>query len=450
MVRRTSHIVFVLILFFASAQIFGQRHVFSEVRVNQSNPYVGQPVEVSLSIYTSTWFTQGVNFGNIKVNGAFTVFFRSIPSSKKINGKNYAGVTAYYNVFPYDDKDVVFPSLEFTVETPKEGDFKGVPVKVKTTERVIRVKSIPKGIESNTWLVANGLNLSENWLGNEKSVKVGDVLERKVTRKAYGTVAELIPPLIWDSIPGVSNYALRSEVNNEKTKTSIYSVRSEGTRYLFEKEGSVTIPAIEVTWWNPVQRKLFKRTLPAKSFEVLPNPDLGMLESVRDSLQIQIADTDPEPVDEARNGIFGLTWKQVVLYGLLTIVIIKLILEAYKYVFIRKNLPEQFRKKREIYRQSEPYFFKRFKFSLKGGDTGDIIEKLYQWIDRLDLTEPTLQHLARTYGNKDLISFSNGSIDEFSTEEWTEQDSNFEITRKNILSSRATKPVTERNDWINP
>jgi hypothetical protein len=185
MVRRISHIAFVLILLFASAQIFGQRHVFSEVRVNQSNPYVGQPVEVSLSIYTSTWFTQGVNFGNIKVNGAFTVFFRSVPSSKKVNGKNYSGVTAIYNVFPYDNKDVVFPSLEFTVETPREGDYKGVPVKVKTTERAIRVKSIPKGIESNTWLVANGLNISENWQGNEKSIKVGDVLERKVTRKAY-------------------------------------------------------------------------------------------------------------------------------------------------------------------------------------------------------------------------------------------------------------------------
>lgn len=449
MVRRISHIAFVLILLFASAQIFGQRHVFSEVRVNQSNPYVGQPVEVSLSIYTSTWFTQGVNFGNIKVNGAFTVFFRSVPSSKKVNGKNYSGVTAIYNVFPYDNKDVVFPSLEFTVETPREGDYKGVPVKVKTTERAIRVKSIPKGIESNTWLVANGLNLSENWQGNEKSIKVGDVLERKVTRKAYGTVAELIPPLIWDSIPGVSNYALRSEVSNEKTKTSIYSVRSEGTRYLFEKEGSVTIPAIEVTWWNPAQKKLFKRTLPAKSFEVLPNPDLGMLESVRDSLSVDLEE-NMDSTQESDDGIIGLSRRQIILLTLAVILLIKGILKIYKYVFVTKMLAKRIREKRRAYKESEAYFFKRFKSGVKGGDTGDIIEKLYQWIDRLQLKEPTFHVFAKIYGNEQLMIFADEFSEDFDIKELKKQLVNIEKARKKYLQGPDIDNNSIKPQWINP
>jgi hypothetical protein len=449
MVRRISHIAIVLILLFASAQIFGQRHVFSEVRVNQSNPYVGQPVEVSLSIYTSTWFTQGVNFGNIKVNGAFTVFFRSVPSSKKINGKNYSGVTAIYNVFPYDNKDVVFPSLEFTVETPREGDYKGVPVKVKTTERVIRVKSIPKGIESNTWLVANGLNLSENWQGNEKSIKVGDVLERKVTRKAYGTVAELIPPLIWDSIPGVSNYALRSEVSNEKTKTSIYSVRSEGTRYLFEKEGSVTIPAIEVTWWNPAQKKLFKRTLPAKSFEVLPNPDLGMLESVRDSLSVDLEEK-MDSTEESDDGIIGLSRRQIIFLTLAVILLIKGILKIYKYVFVTKMLAKRIREKRRVYKESEAYFFKRFKSCVKGEDTGDIIEKLYQWIDRLELKEPTFHVFAKIYGNEQLMIFADEFSEDFDIKELKKQLVNIEKARKKYLQGPDIDNNSIKPQWINP
>ena len=82
-------ISFCLLLFMMTFHGFGQGHLFSEVNIDRSKVYVGEPVEVSVGIYTSTWFTKGVNFGNIKVNGAFTVYFRSVSSSKQMNGKNY-------------------------------------------------------------------------------------------------------------------------------------------------------------------------------------------------------------------------------------------------------------------------------------------------------------------------------------------------------------------------
>ena len=64
---------------------FSQGHLFSDVKLNQGSVYVGQPVKVTVLVYTSTWFTRGVDPGNIKVNGAFTVYFRSVSSSKQIN-----------------------------------------------------------------------------------------------------------------------------------------------------------------------------------------------------------------------------------------------------------------------------------------------------------------------------------------------------------------------------
>ncbi|MCK5816354.1 MAG: hypothetical protein KAH07_10470, partial [Flavobacteriaceae bacterium] len=94
----------ILFLLLICSQLFyGQRHLISDVSINRSSVFVGQPVKVSVSVYTSTWFTKGVNPGNIKVNGAFTVYFRSLSNSKKINRQTYAGVTMYFHVFPYDD-----------------------------------------------------------------------------------------------------------------------------------------------------------------------------------------------------------------------------------------------------------------------------------------------------------------------------------------------------------
>ncbi len=72
--------------------------LWSEVELNRSSVYVGQPIQVTVKVYTSTWFTEGVNPGNVKVNGAFTVYFRSVSVSKKEAGKTIAGVEMIFNV----------------------------------------------------------------------------------------------------------------------------------------------------------------------------------------------------------------------------------------------------------------------------------------------------------------------------------------------------------------
>ncbi len=151
---RSTYFHFILFLFIGFIST-AQKHLITDVRINKNTVYVGEPVEVSVSVYTSTWFTKGVNPGNIKVNDAFTVYFRSLSNSKQINGQTYAGVTMTFNVFPYDNKDIIFPSMEFTVETPDNGDYKGVNRLVKTPSRTIKVKPVPLSFNRNEWSFRN-------------------------------------------------------------------------------------------------------------------------------------------------------------------------------------------------------------------------------------------------------------------------------------------------------
>ena len=166
-----------------------------------------------------------------------------------------------YHVFPYSEKDLLFPSLDITVESPAEGDYKGARHLVKSAEKRIRVTPVPAGFDRDEWLVTTGLGISDNWEGDLQHVKVGDVLERQITRTAQGTVSELIPPIGWDSVPDVSMYAARSVVRNNKTATDISAVRTETMRFLFEKEGEVILPEMVFSWYDPVQKQLYKRTL---------------------------------------------------------------------------------------------------------------------------------------------------------------------------------------------
>lgn len=447
MVKLQIKYILLVLTLFLSFSMQAQRHLIPNVQINKSAVYVGEPVEVSVSIFTSTWFTSGINPGNIKVNNAFTIYFRSLSSSKQINGQTYAGVTLYFNVFPYDNEDLIFPELEFTVETPDKGGYKGIKRVVKTPERTIKVKPIPPGFNKNEWLVSSNMTASDNWLGNMIEVKVGDVLERKITRNVAGTVSELVPPVVWDTIPNVSLYPTRSNVDSKKTKTSISATRTDGIRYLFEKEGAIVIPEKELTWYNPRAKKLFKRTLKGYTILVKPNPDLGMLETMRDSLQVSVP-VDTVGVEENDpKTILGLSIKQFL--KLLVLVIVG----GYFFIKLLKRVYNKLKIRRATYLVSEAYFFKEFLKSINSHNSTKIMNALYQWIDKLQLDEPTIAFFVSKYGNgeldNDLIQIMNATNSE-SLKKLNLSKQNWFKARLKYLENLKNKGVNISGNWVNP
>ena len=445
MVKLQLKYILVVFTFLCSFLVQAQRHLITDTQINKSSVYVGEPVEVSVSIFTSTWFTSGVNPGNIKVNDAFTVYFRSLSTSKQINGQTYAGVILYFNVFPYDDKDLIFPELEFTVETPNKGGYKGVKRVVKTPKRAIKVKSVPPGFNKNEWLVTSNMTVTDNWSGNMNEVKVGDVLERKITRNVAGIVSELVPPIVWDTITNVSLYPTRSSVDSKKTKTSISATRIDGIRYLFEKEGEVKIPEKVLTWWNPRAQKLFKRTLKGYTIVVKPNPDLGILESIRDSLQVSVPLKPTGIEKESATTILGLSLKQflMLLAGLILVVyfLIRFLIKVYK----NQKL------KQEVYKTSEAYFFKEFLKSIGKEDSKQSLNALYAWIDRLQLQEPTIEYFVTTYGSDTLQEDLNKIISSVNTSDSLQLNiSAWKKARVLYLKRFKSVKASVLKKWVNP
>lgn len=383
---RILSILFVLPLILAAEHLNAQG-LWTNVSVNKSSVYVGEPVQVTISVYTETWFTRGIDIGNINVSGAFCSYFRPVSTSVKRDGKECPGVQLIYNVFPYVENDIIFPSLEIEVETPKVGDYKGVKHIVKSPQRRIQVKPIPSDMKSSDWLVASNLIVSERWSGSLRNVKVGDVLSRSVVRKASGTVAELIPPSVWDSLTDVSTYPGKSSINTFKTKTSISSQREESVSYLFEKEGTVVIPERIYTWYNPVSKKLYKRTLKAETVEVKANSDLGMLSSIRDSLQMQQQEIEVVETSAKPLLILGLSPRNFALALISVLVLCYFLLKTIK------HLLRSVKSRREAYLHSEAYYFDKLKGAIRRKREAEIVNALYRWIDELQLDEPTFKFL---------------------------------------------------------
>ncbi len=431
-----------LVLLGITSLCHGQ-NIWSEVTLKRTNVYVGQPVEVSIKVYTSTWFTSGIDPGNIQVNGAYTIYFRPVSRSFQRDGKNYAGVELIYHVFPHVQHDIEFPALEIQAESPPEGDYKGVKHTLTTKPQTIKVKPIPPGMSASGWLVTNSMQVNDRWSGSARQVKVGDVLSRTIARTANNTVSQLIPPIVWDSLPGVSMYPSRGTANNDQSKTSISASRTEIMRYLFEREGEVTIPEMVFTWYNPFQEKLFKRTLPALTIDVQPNPDLGVLATIRDSLQtesVQIVEDE----EESKEGILGMSWKTFLL------VLIGAGIILYVLSLIIRRLTSRLKARKEAYRHSEAYYFDHFKKEVRNGSSRTILNALYRWLDELHLPEPSIHYFARSFGEPALIK----SVEHWESD-WKNQQKPpadihaWEAARKKYLHGQ-TPGIDENQDWINP
>jgi len=424
---------------------FYAQGVFATVTSNKNQVYVGEPVAITVSVFTPTWFTQGVDIGNLAVNGAFTVYFRSVSTSRKIKGQTYAGIQFIYNVFPFEEQDIVIPALNFEVESPALGGYKGIRRKVQSKEKVIKIKPTPPEIDRDQWFVTGGMTVRENWNGNLKTVKVGDVLERRITRYTRNTVAELIPPILWDSMPSVSEYPIRPKVNTKKTRTDISATRTDGVKYLFEEAGEIVLKDMEFSWWNPYQKKFLKRTIKGRTIKVLPNPDLGILRTIKDSLAIKQEILQTEDTESQAKTYFGFSLKQFI-----ALIVVFCIVLYFLFRFLL-NLRRTLINKRAAYIVSEPYAFHRFLSDANSDDPSKYIPVLYRWIGHLNLNEPTLRELALASGSKELLSEieaieavlkdKNGNPLTMNRKLWRQ-------TRNKLLKVQTEAPPGR--DWINP
>ncbi len=435
-------LLFLLFSFlFIGIQSLCAQKLWSEVSMDKSSVYVGEPIQVKISVYTSTWFTSGIDLGNLSIEGAFTVFFRSTSISTKKYDKDCPGVQLIYNIFPYSKKDISFPPLDIAVESPEEGGYKGKRQIVKSNGIRIKVHPIPAAYDINTWLVTTGLSVTDNWQGDLKNVKVGDVIVRHIKRTAQGTVAELIPPMIWDSIPEVSLYQARNEVTNNRSKTAISATQTETLRYLLEKEGEITIPEVVFTWYNPVQKKAFKRTLNSITINVQANPNLGILTSIRDSLNIMREESQSASGEKVPFLFFGLPPEQF------AAILIALFILLYLLFHIGKQVYKYAKEKHKKYLKSEAFYFNQFIKTASSNNYRVTLNALYRWIDELHLQEASLQYFVENYGSRELLKES----------EFLQKGSSVNINNKEWKSARLnykTKKSSQRNltsyKWINP
>ncbi|MEJ1240245.1 hypothetical protein WBG78_19040 [Chryseolinea sp. T2] len=362
----------ILMLVLTTSRVQAQS-CFATAQLDRHSVYVQQPFKVTITVMTATWFTAPVEFDNLQVPNAFVLpFDRNFPGMFDHKGKQYAGIQFYFIVFPYRAGDFTLPPITVHATTPPEGSSESKAITIKTPQLRFVVKPVPADAKDG-WFVAKSVSIHERWNKSLTHLKVGDVIERTITINAKGTLPQFIPALKEQELNFANVYPQDPELKDLRDEYDANGELTQSFIYLMEKEGTFSIPPMTVSWWNPNARKMNKRSLREHKVTVQPNPNLGMVATIKDSLE---ATQRPATTATAKKPftIMGMKWYVFAAYALPALAVLYFLLRLV-WRFIQKE-----RKRLAQYRKSELYWFRHV---FRSSSPKEFWIRLYEWWDRV-------------------------------------------------------------------
>lgn len=447
-------VLFALILVFSTLAIAQKKpaSIWATARFDKQTVMVGEPLVVTITVYTSTWFTEPPKFEEIQVSGALMVKLENTVGAKTvtIGRKKYPAIEQRYVVYPSVIGENVLPPFEVITSCPPEGDFKGVERVVSTKEGKFTVLPPPDGIDISNWLSSYDVKVSETWDRPLEDLKAGDVLERRIRIRAMGTLAALIPPVELDPAEFGTIYPKTPILGNIQNQGSFTGSRTEIITYLLEKDGDFKIPEVTIPWFSIRAKEERTETLPAIDLAIASNPDLEFILSRQKALQEELAKEAPEEVEEEKTFEFmGLNWWQLLLVVLALIALIRQLIQWYKKI----QLKQKDRKEKEL--ASEGHYFELLKEASREGDSKTVVRQLFFWYDRFreGKFDPRIRDFAEQSGSEQLL----GQLEENAVALYEKDEldkkypagekllENLEAARK---KSQEKKQVEEEDAWL--
>lgn len=261
----------------AKDPISGKEDVFLETFVDKSNVFVQEQFIVTYRLY----FNQSVDSLD---TGQFNIAQARVEELPRVDYQTTVGHTAYgvaefrYAVFADASGVINIPEKTWTVRTTDQpgmsrfgfggGRFK--LHRVKTKGLAITVEPKPAEFPaSQPWLPAQSVKLEEQWSRSPDEFRVGEPITRTVTISAEGASPEQLPPLFPGSgTAELKFYPDKPDQDKQLSAQGINATRQESVAIVPSRAGDITLPEVNVAWWNTVENRLENATLPARTLRV--------------------------------------------------------------------------------------------------------------------------------------------------------------------------------------
>lgn len=258
------------------------KDVFIETVLEKPEVYVQEQVHLIYRLYT----TRSIDTMNLEPLDIENVRVEELPQTRfqrRIDGVNYGVLEVRYALFPLTSDNFTIPPLRWNLQVATQNSrsslysFGGSRYELKrliTEKKTVKVAAQPATFPAGAnWLPAKNVELTQQWSRSPGDFRVGEPITWTITLRADGLTAAQLPPLpISDNQSGFKLYPDQPDLNNRTTQDGFTGLRTETMAVVPNSAGEITLPAIELHWWDTTADKLRTAKLPAQTYTVQGNP----------------------------------------------------------------------------------------------------------------------------------------------------------------------------------
>lgn len=256
-----------------SANATSGQPVFIETTVDKDMAFIQEQIILTHRLHYSVPL-QDISISEFEIPDAIIQQISEERFNKRINGKNYSIIEIKFALFGQLVGKLKIPSQRFTAFETSNSGFggffsRGNRVIRLTEEKTVDIAPIPAHLSASRWMPSSQVRIEQSWSDNSNTLTAGEPITRTITISALGLSAAQIQPL-----PSLQNNQLKlypdqPTLEDKQTNRGILGVRNESVAIVPNQAGQITIPDIEIEWWDTVNNRMQTSRLPSKTFNVV-------------------------------------------------------------------------------------------------------------------------------------------------------------------------------------
>jgi hypothetical protein len=265
----------------------GEADVFITSEVDFEETYVQAQVLYTIKIYRAVATRQPAlrepTYGGVEVLVELAGDERSYEAI--LNGRAYNVIERSFAVFPQESGEVTISPARFEARVLRDGRITGRKL-FESEGQTITVNPVPPppaDYPNAAWLPAKDLTLEDNWSREPDELRAGEPISRQITVSALGLLETQIPVIEPPVTDGVNIYPDKPTLNRRLEANGIRGIRTDQYAMIGVAAGEVSLPGLELPWWDVSAGEWKVASLPAFTVNILPSDDPVVVESIQEA-----------------------------------------------------------------------------------------------------------------------------------------------------------------------
>ena len=251
-------------------------NLFLEVEVDKPSTYVQAQIIYTVKLFRSVDI-QNASLSEPELSAADAIV-EKLGDDKRYqttrNGVRFVVIERRYAIFPQQSGQLHIKPVQFNgqIVSQRRSFFDSMPFN-NTTKRIrskqidISVKPEPSIFKNKNWLPSSEIKLVDKWPDNV-AFKVGEPVTRTISLLASGLTAAQLPVITQKDVENIKQYPDQPTLNNQTNENGIVGIRQEKIAFIPTKSGKITLPEINIPWWNTSTEKLEYARIESKTISV--------------------------------------------------------------------------------------------------------------------------------------------------------------------------------------